>query len=134
MKKMNLNFLGLKAKMVLPLFLLFGLFVLSTNTTSAQSVNSYANKVAIHVNNLPEVGIVNLPTYKSSRKAVNNPKLSRELMTNLEKEFGNLIVYGIDKEGFSDKEAIEKTYEILSVKIPTEYLDPVKQVYIDLLP
>ena len=133
MKKMNLNFLGLKMKMVLPLFLLFGLFVLSTNTASAQAVNSYANKVTMHVNALPDVGVVNLPTQKSVREAVNDPRLANNLKVNLEKEFGNLIVFGIDREGFSNKESIEKTYKILNVKIPAAYLDPVKQVYVDLL-
>ncbi len=119
--------------MVLPLFLLVGLFVLSTNTTSAQAVNSYVNKITLHVNALPDVGAVNLPTQKSVRNAVNNPRLSNDLMVNLEKEFGSLIIYGIEREGFGNKEAIDKTYQILNKKIPAEYLDPAKQVYVDLL-
>lgn len=36
MKEMNLNFFGLKAKIVLPLLMFFGLFMLGANSVAAQ--------------------------------------------------------------------------------------------------
>jgi hypothetical protein len=40
MKKMNLKFFGLRAKMVLPLFMLLGLFLFGANSATAQSYKS----------------------------------------------------------------------------------------------
>lgn len=37
MKEMNLNFFGLKAKIVLPLLMFFGLFMFGANSVAAQS-------------------------------------------------------------------------------------------------
>jgi len=135
MKKMNLN-LGRIGRMLLPVFFLMGLFLFNVNSVQAQSAQApgdFSVKVLKHIDSLPSTDAINLPIKKSSQEEINNPRKANDLKIGLEKEYGNLIVYGITRKGFEDKEAIEKTYELLIVKIPTEYLDPVKQVYLDLL-
>jgi len=86
MKKMNLSFLGLKAKMVLPLFLLIGLFLVSANTSNAQSIvvkrntttqllsseKGFYESVSKHVSELPVSVSMVLPIMKSSKEAINN--------------------------------------------------------------
>ena len=47
MKKMNLKFFGLRAKIVLPLFLLFGLFLFSANSASAQIYKTFEDAADI---------------------------------------------------------------------------------------
>jgi hypothetical protein len=135
MKKMNLN-LGRIGRMLLPVFFLMGLFLFNVNSVQAQNAQApgdFSVKVLKHINSLPSTDAINLPIKKSSQEEINNPRKANDLKIGLEKEYGNLIVYGITRKGFEDKEAIEKTYELLIVKIPAEYLDPVKQVYLDLL-
>ena len=129
MKKMNLN-LGQIGKILLPVFFLIGLFFLSANSMNAQSAVA---KVKQHISKLPDVTYLTLPSEKSMAKEINNPAKENDLKIGIEMAFGRLILEGITRKGFDNKEAIEKTYEILSVKIPAEYLDPVKQVYVDLL-
>ena len=132
MKKMNLN-LGRIGRMLLPVFFLMGLFLLSANTAQAQSVEDYVVKVKQHVNSLPKVNLESTLTAKDAREEVNNPAIANDLKIGLEAEFGRLIIEGITKNNFEAKEAIDRTYELLGVKVPAEYLDPVKAIYVDLL-
>jgi len=132
MKKMNLN-LGRIGRMLLPVFFLMGLFLLSANTAQAQSVEDYVVKVKQHVNSLPKVSLENTLSAKDAREEINNPALANDLKIGLDAEFGRLIIEGITKNHFQAGEAIEKTYELLGKKVPTEYLDPVKEIYEDLL-
>ncbi len=135
MKKMNLNFLGLRAKMVLPLFLLMGLFMFSASTVSAQYVNTKnAEKlVAEQLSKLP-------PRTASLRKANQalTPKMVQESVNELRYSFGNLILRDL-KTGKTVSEAIENTYKIASNRIPAGtpgvggYVNTVKQEYIELL-
>jgi len=131
MKKMNLSFLGLKAKMVLPLFLLFGLFLVSANTSNAQVLSTekgYYETVVQHINELPVTISMALPIMKSSKEAINNPKIADDAKTMLNRTFGELILADLDR-GISHKEAIDKAYNALGKKVPTEYLDPVSEFY-----
>lgn len=52
MKEMNLNFFGLKAKIVLPLLLFFGLFMFGANSVAAQSYKSQSQAQTIVKNEL----------------------------------------------------------------------------------
>jgi F0F1-type ATP synthase membrane subunit a len=131
MKKMNLSFLGLKAKMVLPLFLLIGLFLVSANTSSAQLLSSekgYYESVSKHVNELPVTISMALPIVKSSKEAINNPKITDDAKTMLDKTFGELILAELNS-GIKHGKAIENTYNALGRKIPAEYLDTVSEFY-----
>ena len=132
MKKMNFNRLG---KMLLPVFFLFGLFLLSANTMNAQSHGSkiYAEKVIQHINDLPNPLTIGLPTAKSDIEMANNPKLKDKLMKALERQFGMLVVSAILDENKTAKDAIEMTYTSLNKKIDAVYLDPIKEIYLDML-
>ncbi len=144
MKKMNLNFLGLRAKMVLPLFLLMGLFLVSANTSNAQvivkklnntsdvqmlsSEKGYYESVQKHVSKLPATISMALPTVKSSKEEINNPKIANDAMIMLERTFGELLIADLEK-GVVRSKAIENVKGILGKKIPAEYLDTVSEVY-----
>ncbi len=132
MKKMNLN-LGRIGKMLLPVFFLMGLFLLNANTVQAQSAEEYVVKVKQHVNSLPKVDTQKMLTKKNLKEEVNNPALASDLLIGLETEFGRLVIEGITRNNFEAKEAVDKTYELLGREIPAEYLDPIKEIYVDLL-
>ncbi|HEB61753.1 MAG TPA: hypothetical protein ENI82_01245 [Bacteroidetes bacterium] len=132
MKKMNLN-LGRIGKMLLPVFFLMGLFLLNANTVQAQSAEEYVVKVKQHVNNLPKVNSEKTLTSKNLKEELNNPALASDLLIGLEAEFGRVIIVGITRNGFEAKESVERTYELLGREIPAEYLDPIKEIYVDLL-
>ena len=135
MKKMNLNFLGLRAKMVFPLFLLIGLFMFSSSTVSAQYVDTKnAEKlVAEKLSKLP-------PRTASLRRANQalTPKMVQESVNELRYSFGHLILRDL-KAGKTVSEAIENTYKMASNRIPAgtpgigDYVNEVKQEYVDLL-
>jgi len=135
MKKMNLSFSGLKIKMMLSLFLLMGLFFISTNEVSAQSSSSkeYAEIVSAHAQKLSLDVSITMPVMKSSKEVINNPKVASELNVAVEKTFGEEIVTQIIDNGFEAKDAIEKAYQLLNAKVPVKYLDPVKEVYLGML-
>jgi hypothetical protein len=129
MKKMNLS-LGRIGRMLLPVFLFMGLFFLSANTMNAQSAVA---KLKQHISKLPDVTSLSLPSTKSMANEVNNPSKANDLKIGLETAFGRLILEGISREGFDKKQAIDKTYDLLNEKISAEYLDPVREIYRDLL-
>jgi len=131
MKKMNFSRLG---KMLLPVFFLFGLFLLSTNTVNAQTHKDklFAEKVEQHVKTLPNPLTVGLPSVKSDVELANNPQLKDKLMGALERQYGILIIYAI-KKGDTAREAIDRTYKSLNQKIDAAYLDPVKETYLGML-
>ena len=144
MKKMNLNFLGLRAKMVLPLFLLMGLFLVSANTSNAQVIvkklnntsnthllkaeKGYYESVQKHVSQLPVTISMALPTAKSSKEAINNPKIAKDAKIMLDRTFGELLIADLER-GVVRGKAIENVTGILGKKIPAEYLDTVSEFY-----
>jgi len=147
MKKMNLNFLGLKSKIVLPLFMIIGLFLLGANISNAQSIvvkknnttsqllsseKGFYKSVFKHVRKLPATVSGILPITKSSKEAINNPRVADDAKIMLEKTYGELILSNL-KNGSKSEKAIEGAYSILAKKIPTEYLDPVRDVYKQML-
>jgi len=135
MKKMNLNFLGLKMKMVLPLFLLIGLFMLSANTVNAQYMDTKSAEKAISekLSKLP-------PRTASLRRKgqAMTPKMVEESVNELRYSFGHLILRDL-KNGKSVSEAIDNTTKIATSRIPAgtpgiaDYVESVKQEYVDLL-
>ncbi len=132
---MNLNFLGLRAKMVLPLFLLMGLMFLGANNAQAQSSRKdkiYAETVSSHINQLPTTVSLTLPTTKLSKEVLNNPRLLNDAKVALERKYGELIIALIKRDAKS-AEAIENAYELLNVKVSKDYLDPVRDTYKQML-
>ena len=141
---MNLNFLGLKMKMVLPLFLLIGLFLVSANTSNAQvivkksnnttstqllnSEKGYYESVQKHVSQLPVSISMALPTLKSNREAINNPRIANDAKIMLDRTFGELLIAELEK-GIDRSKAIDNVKGILGEKIPVEYLNPVSDFY-----
>ena len=147
MKKMNLNFLGLRSKIVLPLFMIMGLFLLGANTSHAQTIvvkknnttshalsseKGFYRSVLKHVRSLPATVSAMLPVTKSNREVINNPRIADDAKIMLEKTYGELILSNL-KNGSKSEKAIEGAYSILAKKIPTEYLDPVRDVYKQML-
>jgi len=136
MKKMNLSFLGLKAKMVLPLFLLIGLFLVSANTSNAQVLSSekgFYETVVKHVQELPVTISMTLPILKSSKEEINNPQIADDAKIMLDRTYGELVISFLEKGSDKSQDAIDKVYDILLKKIPTEYLNPVREVYKSML-
>ena len=129
MKKMNFNFLGLKAKIVLPLFLFVGLFMISATSVNAQYVTAEQAKeiLDIHLNQLPPMtaSIKKLGQERNSKMAVEDMNLLRH-------RYGQSIVRKIG-DGFSISNAIEKTYDSAQDRVPAQAIDLVKQEYVDLL-
>jgi len=147
MKKMNLNFLGLRSKIVLPLFMIMGLFLLGANNSNAQTIvvkkNNTTNQllssekgfyksVFKHVRKLPVTVSGLLPFTKSSKEAINDPRIAKDAKITLERTYGKLILSNLGNGSKSEK-AIEEAYSVLKKKIPTEYLDPVRNVYKQML-
>ena len=131
MKKMNLNFYGLSTKIVLPLFMLFGLIILSATNAQAQSSledKLYGEEVSNHINALPSTVSLTLPTLKNSEEILNNPQKANEAKVALEKKYGELII-ALIKRNNKPEDAIENAYNLLNAKVPSEYLDPVRNVY-----
>ncbi len=136
MKKMNLKIFGLEAKMILPLFLFLGLFLLSANSVNAQFVNPSVAKEKInkYVQKLP-------PRTAALRTASNgmNDAMIDETVNSLRHRFGQSILRKIS-EGYNVDEAIEKTYTMAKNRIDKfgssvmlEKLDAVKSEYVTLL-
>jgi len=129
MKKMNLKFFGLKAKMVLPLFLLMGLFMFSASSLSAQYVSNEEAKQMIdeHMTNLPPSvhyfkAIGQMPTQQ----------IADEELNSLRRMYGEVLIEKL-KNVNDVALAIEKTYEFADGRVVEEGLNLVKQEYIDLL-
>ncbi len=132
---MNLNFLGLKAKMVLPLFLFMGLMFLGANNAHAQSSRQdkvYAEAVSNHINQLPATVSLTLPTTKLSKEALNNPQIVNEAKVALERKYGELII-ALIKRNTKSVDAVENAYELLNAKVSKDYLDPVRETYKQML-
>jgi len=135
MKKMNLNFLGLKMKMVLPLFLFIGLFLLSASTVNAQYMGTKKAEKAITEK------LASLPprTVSLRRKGqAMTPKMVRESVNELRYSFGKLMLREL-KAGKTVAEAIDNTEKIALGRIPagtsgiSDYVETVKQEYVEFL-
>ncbi len=136
MKKMNLNFSRLGTKIVLPLFMLVGLFLLSASAINAQYISSEQAKEVI------DAHISKLPPRTASLRAQGHaltPTMVNEEMNSLRHRFGQSIIKKLG-EGLNVGEAIEKTYTIAKTRIDgygtpemVNYLDTVKAEYVDLL-
>ncbi|HEB61997.1 MAG TPA: hypothetical protein ENI82_02490 [Bacteroidetes bacterium] len=135
MKKMNLNFFGLTKKIVLPLFILFGLIFLSVTNVQAQSSledKLYAEEVSNHINQLPSIVSLTLPTTKMSKKVLSNPQKANEAKIALEKKYGELIIAFIKRDTKSE-DAIDNAYSLLNAKVSSDFLDPVREIYRQML-
>ena len=140
MKKMNLNFLGLRAKMVLPLFLLIGLFMFSASTVSAQYVSSDEAVVLIkeHVNQVP---LKNTIVSRVLRKNEDlNAAQALEYRNLSRVKIGKAISREIREKGASVADAIERVYTKVASRIPDgaspvilETLNGVRDEYVELL-
>ena len=135
MKKMNLKFLGLKMKMVLPLFLFVGLFMLSASTVNAQYMNAKKAEKAIIEK------LAKLPPRTASirrKDQAMTPKMVQESVNELRYSFGQLIVREL-KAGKTVAEAIDNTEKIALGRIPagtsgiSDYVESVKQEYVEFL-
>ncbi len=132
---MNLNFFGLSTKIVLPLFMLFGLIFLSANNAQAQSSMEgklYAEAVSNHITHLPSIVSLTLPTAKISKEVLNNPQKASEAKIALDKKYGELIIAFLKKD-IKSEDAIENVYNLLNAKISSDLLDPVREVYRQML-
>jgi len=129
MKKMNLNFLDLRAKMVLPLFLLIGLFMLSASTVSAQFVT---NKMAeqLITKHIAQIPPVKMTAVKVEDQESSYSKESRENLLRI--RYGRAILRKVS-QGSSIGEAIDEVYNIVAKKGPLDILRSVKNEYVDLL-
>ncbi|HEB62652.1 MAG TPA: hypothetical protein ENI82_05825 [Bacteroidetes bacterium] len=133
---MNLNFFGLTTKIVLPLFMLIGLFLLSASSINAQFVspNMGAKIIDDH--------LTKLPPRTASIRAVGqalSPQMIDEEMNSLRHRFGQSVLKEL-LNGVEVADAIDKTYNIAKDRIDghgtpemVEYLDVVKNEYVELL-
>ena len=136
MKKMNFRFWRLGTKMVLPLFLLAGLFLMSAVSANAQYISKSEAKEAL------EKHLSELPPRKASFLAVGHamtPRMEEESMNSLRHRFGQSILRKI-VNGLEVSEAIDQTYNGVKGRIEEygspemlQYLDRVKSEYVDLL-
>jgi hypothetical protein len=129
MKKLNLKFFGPGAKMVLPLFLLFGLFMISAGSVSAQyvPVSKAMELVKAHVDQLPDH---HAPALK--KQQINTPQEVQAMTTAVESRYGNTLIHFM-VQGNSVVAAFQeadKKYE--NFPYPQIYTN-VKKVYTDLL-
>ncbi len=131
---MNLNFLGLKMKMVLPLFLLIGLFMLSASSASAQYITKREAKRALesHLSQLPK----EVHTFAKVNQAL-TPKMVDEKVNELRHMFGRSVMFKLASRDV--KEALSITYDIAKSRIPADmpelvaHLDAVRDEYENLL-
>jgi len=134
MKKMNLSFLGLKAKIMFPLFLLMGLFMISATSVNAQFVSSVeAQKILDpYLTQLPE----EIHTFSRVNHAL-TPKMVDEKVNELRHMFGRSIMFKLDTKDVG--EAIKTTYDNAKNRIPAgmtelvDHLDAIKDEYVELL-
>lgn len=130
MKKMNLKFFGRGAKMVLPLFLLLGIFMVSATSVSAQFVpkEEAGQLVGAFISQMPTHGVyAGMDLTNPS-----NPKVAKVKQDILKRDFGQMLLRQI-KEDNDVALAIENTYKRMAVKIPASTMDPIKQAYVELL-
>ena len=133
MKKMNLNFSRLGTKIVLPLFMFVGLFLLSASSINAQYISPSEAKEAV------DAHLSKLPPRKAIFRSVGHamtPAMVNEEMNSLRHRFGQLILRKLS-DGLTVADAIEKTYSIAKKRIDNhgttemaEYLDVVKSEYV----
>jgi hypothetical protein len=90
MKKMNLS-LDQIGRILLPVFLFIGLFLVSANTVNAQTPGDYSTIVLDHMYKLPQINGVTNPLAKSTQLEFNNPSKLNDYLIALENEYGNLI-------------------------------------------
>ena len=131
MKKMNLKFFGLRAKMVLPLFLLVGLFLISASSVSAQYVPKDEALVLIkqHIDQLDHTV---LPMTKNQMASPEVAERNMDLFRNV---WGEYMIYKMTDGGeLSVAEAIEAAEALAEERtMPEEGIEIIKQEYIDLL-
>jgi len=121
--------------MVLPLFLLIGLFMFSASTVSAQYVSARDAKVLLeeHISSLPP----ETHTFVKVNQAL-TPAFVDQKINELRHMFGRSIKFKLANQK-SVSEAIESTYEKASERIPSgmpalvEHLNSVKEEYVNLL-
>jgi len=130
MKKMNLKFFGLGAKIVLPLFLLIGLFMVSATTVSAQFLPKEEAKAEIEafISQLPVT-----PDVVAGMEGQNQHPKYAEVKTNrLRRDFVYMLAYQL-KVDETVAGAIESTYKRMTAKISVDVLDPIKLEFEELL-
>jgi hypothetical protein len=137
MKKLNLNFFGLKAKIVLPLFLVFGLFMISAGSISAQYVpfDKATHLVKTHIERLT----TNQALAQAANQApiavnqqLNSPELNQAITQRAEYKYGVILLSSLEKEGNvvaafgeADKKFQEFPYPNVTAAV--------KQIYTELL-
>ena len=129
MKKMNLKFFRLGSKIVLPLFMLIGLFILSASSLNAQYVSTQTAKEILTKH------IKELPPRTAAMRAVGHARTSqvvKEDINSLRHRYGQLILKRIG-DGDSIEEAIKFSHSVAIKRIPVEDVDLVNQEYVDLL-
>ncbi len=110
MKEMNLNFFGLKAKIVLPLLMFFGLFMLGANSVAAQSFKPQGEAQTIVKNELFLVQELGGQAYGVQVSASTSLVAKYEYLTYL-----NMAVQNAD----SVQTAVNGTYQKMTTKFPT---------------
>ena len=130
MKKMNLKFFGLGAKIVLPLFLLVGLFLGSVNTVSAQYVpESEALEILkVHVDQIDAT-----PALKAS-DSMYSPEQAKATTDAFRHAFGVHLIHFISEQQMKVAEAINATVDVAeSREFDEEAIEMITDEYIELL-
>ena len=114
--------------------MLISLFFISAQANAQSDTELFVKKVSIHLESLPQTPGVTFPSFRHTDDIAKNPKYSAEAMIFLEKSYGLLILDFIVKNGVDDsKQAIDLAYDVIVKKVPVEYVDKAKKVYVDLL-
>lgn len=130
MKKMNLKFFGRKAKMVLPLFLLIGLFMFSATQSSAQYLSGDLAQDLI-VKHMSELK----PVLASFTPDQMNPQLKQKAEVNNFRHLYGTALVGLLADGQTVSGAIDRAEEVFlsppagKPAIKQSVYDAVKQEY-----
>jgi hypothetical protein len=131
MKKLNLKFFGLGTKIVLPLFLLFGLFLMSATTVSAQYVpeDVAMGVLKVHVDQLGNPALV-----LQADQGMLTPAQAERTSDYYRQVYGQLLMHFIGSQQMTVAKAITKATEQAEQKgYPDESIDIIRDEYIELL-
>jgi len=130
MKKLHLKFFGHGAKMVLPLFLLVGLFLINAQTASAQYVPE-KEAVKLIIQYKGQLSTVVLPRAKD---LMVTPEASDRAMDEARRAYGDYMIYTIKDLNYTVQKALNAAADMAEDRqLAEEVIDVIKQEYIDLL-
>ena len=131
MKKMNLKLFGFGAKIVLPLFMLFGLFLVSSTSVSAQYVPE-AEALGILKQHVDKYGHPALTL--SQGEAMLSPEQAERNDAFYRKMFGELLFHHIMTLDYTVADAMDQVVSLAEQKqFPEESIEIIKEEYVELL-